>query len=298
MEPITSSLQTFHFNTMGSDIEMLLRCENQDTSLIEKIAFDWFHNVEKRFSHLLADSEISLLNTLAGEHCMVSNTMLEVLFLAETYQAVTDGIYTPLLQNGMSSTPESAPSSLEWQVDPLMKSIKLPTHTSIHLKGIENSWSVKKFADYLRKTMELKQGLILAGGDITVWGRGYDKLDPWIIGIQNPWNHNAKLGAVAMPEGSLSTYSHFEEKGLSPTNDVVQSTVAGIDIVECQVWARVLCTLGVEQGLALLAKRTSVCEAIMLSSKHELHYFGREASLSRRWLDLHIDHYHFQDKVS
>lgn len=298
MERITQYLHPFHFQTRESTIEMLLHCEEKDSSLIKKQAMDWFRSVEKRFSPYLADSEINLLNTLAGENCMVSSTMLEVLFLAEAYQAITDGNYIPLLLKGASTGPEKASASLKWEVDPAMKSVKLPKHASIDLRGIENSWSIKRLAEYMQKNMSLDQGLILAGGDITVWGRGSQKLDPWVIGIQHPWNENAKLGAIAMPEGSLSTYSPFEDNMSTPGSDIVQCTVAGQDIVECQVWARILCTLGVEEGLALLAKHTSVCEAIVLSTNQEMHFFGKEASLNCRWLDMNIDHYHFQDMVS
>ncbi|NOV02896.1 FAD:protein FMN transferase [Paenibacillus planticolens] len=293
MEPTTPSFHSFHFHTQESEIELLLRCEEKERTLITKLTDDWFRHVEKRFNPMLADSEISLLNTLAGENCMVSNTMLEVLFLAEMYQAVTDGFYKPLLNNGMQAAP-----LLEWEVDPANKSIRLPQNTNIHLKGLEHGWAVKRLAEYMRRDLSLDQGLVLAGGEITVWGRSSEGIDPWIIGIQSPWQGDAKLGAVALPEGSLSTYSHLENPEASTETDVVQCTVAGQDLVECHVWARTLARLGVDEGLALLAKRTSMCEAVVLTAKQELHYFGKKASLQRRWLDMRIDHYHFQDKVS
>ncbi|NQX71492.1 FAD:protein FMN transferase [Paenibacillus alba] len=299
MEPITPSFYSFQFQAIESDVELLLSCEEKDHTHIKKLAIDWFQKVDKRFSLLLADSELSLLNTLAGENCMVSNTMLEVLFLAELYQAVTDGYYSPLLPNGVQAAFEEASVGLEWKVDPAMKSIKLPAHTNIDLRGIEKSWSIKRLAEYIRKNLALQQGLILAGGDMTVWGRDTQELDPWIIGIQNPWQTNAKLGAIAMPEGSLSTYNIFEESANAhSSNDIVQCTVVGQDLIECQVWARLLCRLGMAEGFALMAKRTSACEAVVLTANQELHYFGREASLRRRWLDMKIDHYHFQDLVS
>ncbi|MBD0382408.1 FAD:protein FMN transferase [Paenibacillus sedimenti] len=188
MEPITESFHPFRLQAMQTDIELLLRCEDKDAYFIEQMAIDWFHSVEKRFSLRLADSEINLLNTLAGETCMVSTIMLEVLFLAETYQKVTDRNYKPLLQNGAVRAPSNSHPLLTWKVDPLMKSIQLPDHTRIDLHGIEKSWSVNRLADYMQNTIELKQGLIVAGGDITVWGRASKQLDPWVIGLQNPWN--------------------------------------------------------------------------------------------------------------
>ncbi|KRE35436.1 FAD:protein FMN transferase [Paenibacillus sp. Soil724D2] len=117
MERITQYLHPFHFQTMESNIELLLRCEEKESTLIKKLAIDWFRSVEKRFSPYLADSEISLLNTLAGENCMVSATMLEVLFLAEGYQAITDGNFIPLQQKGLPTGLEKAPASLVWEID-------------------------------------------------------------------------------------------------------------------------------------------------------------------------------------
>ncbi|MDD9271062.1 FAD:protein FMN transferase [Paenibacillus sp. GCM10023248] len=292
MEPITPSFHSFHFHALDSEIEMLLRCGEKDRSLVTQITEDWFRDVEKRFNPLLAGSEIALLNMLAGENCMVSNTMLEVLFLAEMYQAVTDGCYNPLLAHGTQASP------LEWEVDPSMKSIKIPQDSNIDLRGLEHGWAVKRLAEYMRKRLSMEQGLILAGGAITVWGRNLASIDPWVIGIQSPWQPSAKLGAVAMPEGSLATYSRLEHPASGPVSDVVQCTVAGQDLVECQVWARTLAQLGIQEGLKLMGARTSVCEAVVLSSAQELHYFGNKASLQRRWIDMHIDHYHFQDKVS
>ncbi|MDF2653316.1 MAG: hypothetical protein K0Q73_9121 [Paenibacillus sp.] len=86
MEQIKQSLHPFHFQTREFDVELLLLCEENDSALIKKLAIDWFRSVEKRFNPYLADSEISLLNTLAGENCRVSTTLLEVLFLAEAFE--------------------------------------------------------------------------------------------------------------------------------------------------------------------------------------------------------------------
>ena len=108
MTMTTNSFLPFHFQTLDSAIELLLPCEENQQLRIQEIGSEWFGREEKRFSLGLADSEIDLLNTLAGESCLVSNTMLEVLFLAEMYQAITDGNYTPLLYKD-GATPTHSP---------------------------------------------------------------------------------------------------------------------------------------------------------------------------------------------
>ncbi|UJF32868.1 FAD:protein FMN transferase [Paenibacillus hexagrammi] len=285
MELVTESFHPFRFQALQVDIELLLRCEDKDALIIEKLAVDWFRSAEKRFNRSLAESEINLLNTLAGEKCKVSNTMLEVLHLVEAYHTITAGGFLP------------HPSETQtWQVDPIQKSVMIPEHGTIDLGGIERSWSVKKLCDYMQRGMELKQGLILAGGNITVWGRTLRNLDPWIIGIQNPWNH-AKVGAVALPQGSLSTCSKYEDPS-TKGSDVEQCTVVGEDIIECQVWAKALCALGLDVGIELLSKRATRCEAVLIGTNKEVHYIGSKDSLNRTWLDMTIDHYHFNREAS
>lgn len=298
MTMTTNIFLPFHFQTLDSAIELLLPHGEQRHQLqIHEIGNEWFGREEKRFSHSLPDSEINLLNTLAGESCLVSNTMLEVLFLAEMYQAITDGKYTPLLYKEKTTlTHMRAPATQGWRVNPTTKSVTLPEHTCIHLQGLDKSWSLKRLTDSLKKTLSISRGCLLSQGDVTVWGPSSAEQEPWMIGIQNPWNENAKLGAIVMPEGALSTYSPLEDcsDGAS-SNDVLQCTVAGHDLVACHVWARLLGSLGLEAGLSLLAKRSDACEAIVLTKQNELHYYGRETSLGHRWLDLQVDHYHFSD---
>ncbi|KRF01666.1 hypothetical protein ASG89_25205 [Paenibacillus sp. Soil766] len=294
----TNTFLPFHFQTLDSAIELLLPHGEQRQQLqIHEIGNEWFRREEKRFSHNLPDSEINLLNTLAGESCLVSNAMIEVLFLAEMYQAITDGKYTPLLyKEGTISTYPPTPATQSWRVNPTTKSVTLPEHTCIHLQGLDTSWSLKRLTDYLKKTLAISRGRLLSQGDVTVWGPSSAEQEPWMIGIQNPWNENAKLGAIVMLEGALSTYSPLEDhRHGESSSDVLQCTVVGHDLVACHVWARLLGSLGLEAGLSLLAKRSDTCEAIVLTKQDGLHYFGQETSLGHRWLDLQVDHYHFSD---
>ncbi len=299
MTMTTNTFLPFHFQTLDSAIELLLPCGEQQQQLrIHEIGNEWFEREEKRFSHSLPDSEINLLNTLAGECCLVSNSMLEVLFLAEMYQAITDGKYTPLLYKEKTTLTRMPASTAQgWKVNPTTKSVTLPEHTSIHLQGLDKSWSLKRLTDYFKKTLSISRGRLLSQGDVTVWGPASAEQEPWMIGIQNPWNENAKLGAIVMPEGALSTYSPLEDRRDGDSgSDVLQCTVAGHDLVACHVWARLLGSLGLEAGLPLFAKRSDACEAIVLTKQDEIHYYGRETSLGHRWLDLQVDHYHFSDK--
>ncbi|MGG1552915.1 FAD:protein FMN transferase [Paenibacillus ferrarius] len=279
----------FHFHTMASDIELLLYCSEEDQSRIHHAGTDWFRRVDQRFNSELADSEINLLNTLAGESCLVSNQMLEVLFLAEMYHAVTDGNYSPLYMQ----SPQFVPTGREWVVDPAHKTVTLPLHTHIDLQGLEVSWAIKRLAAYIRKTLAFDRGRLASRGELTVWGSPAQDEQPWVIGLHNPWDDHRQLGCISIKEGALSTCSPMELRGNPRSHSILQCTVSGPDIVECQVWARLLCALEPQAGLPLFAKRSTDCEALIVTKDQELHYYGQEASLNTKWHDLSLDHAHF-----
>jgi thiamine biosynthesis lipoprotein len=78
------------------------------------------------------------------------------------------------------------------------------------------------------------------------------------------------------------------------SNDVLQCTVVGPDLIECQVWSRLLCTLSLEAGLSLFTKRSTDCEALIMTKRQEMHFVGHESALQEKWHDLQANHFHFQ----
>jgi thiamine biosynthesis lipoprotein len=80
---------------------------------------------------------------------------------------------------------------------------------------------------------------------------------------------------------------------LPSNSDVVQCTVIGKNAVECEIWAKVICILGCEDGLSLFADKTDQYEALLFTSQRETHFYGKKESLAKHSLDRFIDHYHY-----
>ncbi|MFC5652249.1 FAD:protein FMN transferase [Paenibacillus solisilvae] len=83
---------------MNTTVSCTLLCTNEEHAAgLEKLTRQWFSHMERRFSRFLPDSELTHLNLMTGELCMVSATMLEVLTLADAFRRLTDGVFNPFI---------------------------------------------------------------------------------------------------------------------------------------------------------------------------------------------------------
>ncbi|BBH23724.1 hypothetical protein Back11_50690 [Paenibacillus baekrokdamisoli] len=326
-------LHRFSFGAMNTTVTCTLQCEDEENAAeLERLTHHWFSHVEKRFSRFLPDSELCHLNVLAGERCMISSTMLEVLLLAQTYMQLTEGIFNPfvldsLLQCGYDDSFEriqnrviptrtqafhtGAPlNNLSLQIDRTMKSVKIPTHSSIDLGGIVKSWAVERIANFLRNQYQVKQGLINAGGDLTVWGRPTqaNPSSTWQVAIDDPLRECRTAGILVLTEGAAASSGSRRRRWQSANgamhhlihpftlrpsdSDVVQCTVAGEHAVDCEIWAKTICILGSVQGLALLAKKSDKAEALLFMKDGTIEFYGSKAAIGERWQQVQINRIH------
>jgi thiamine biosynthesis lipoprotein len=317
----------FVIKAMNTEVELIFWSLDEAAAEIEAFAKNWFRYVEERFSRFIPESELSHLNRLAGDRCMVSETMLEVVHLAEMYRQMTNGMFDPLLLNallhaGYTETFEHLKDRKRVNVnlnllnhnqertikiDNKMKSIQLPEQITMDLGGIVKSWAVQRLANHFQKKLMVNRGIINAGGDLTVWNDSTNEL-PWIIGIENPWQQNEELGQLVLANGSIATSSklgrHWENelgnmhhiidpRTMAPSeNEVVQCTVMGKSVIDCEIWAKVICIAGSSEGIDLFNEKTENYEALIFTSQQETHYYGKKASLDTHWLELDIDHFH------
>jgi thiamine biosynthesis lipoprotein len=318
----------FLFRAMNTKVELTYWSLDEATAEIEAFTKNWFRYVEERFSRFLPESELSHLNRLAGDRCMVSETMLEVVHLAEMYRQLTNGIFDPLLLNallhagytesfellGGRNTVNPNVNLLDptikrtIKIDNTMKSIQLPEQITMDLGGIVKSWAVQRLANHFQKKLMVHRGIINAGGDLTVWNDSATTELPWIIGIENPWQQNEELGQLVLSNGSIATSSKLgrrwenglgsmhhiiDPRTMAPSeNDVVQCTVTGKNVIVCEIWAKVICIMGSSEGIDLLNEKTEDYEALIFTSQQETHYYGNKASLDAHWFELDIDRFH------
>lgn len=307
------------FRAMNTDMDVAyLGCA--DPLDLEDQIPDWFEFAEERFSRFRPQSELSYLNRSAGRICMVSETMLEVLLLAESYRKRTDGMFNPLILKALKaagydatfdqvrqrqvhrniSEPDSINIDASWELDAAMKSVRLPPHAEIDLGGIVKGWAVSRLARWMREVWAVPCGMVNAGGDLAVWGASHrDKGQSWLIGIQNPWNPGEDAGVLHLGVGAAATSSTLgrqwlthggvmhhliDPRTMSPSrSDVVQCTVAGSDAVECEIWAKTMCIAGLEHGLSLFRAEAAGCEALVFLRDGRIHFIGADASPTVRW---------------
>jgi thiamine biosynthesis lipoprotein len=324
------TLIQYRFKAMNTQIEMMLHCSETNKQYIQSFALQWFETAEARFSRFKAASELNHLNRLAGENCMVSDMMLEVVNLAEMYRQNTEGSYEPLLLNALiqagydqsfenlngnngridsENKPSFTGESKPIIINNIMKSIQIPAQAKMDLGGIVKSWAVQRLANHCKNKLNVNRGLINAGGDLTVWDNSLDQDNPWIIGIEHPWRVKEEVGQLWLYNSSAATSSilgrnwltkqgekhHIiDPRTMQPSNsDVVQCTITGENAMDCEIWAKVICILGLEEGLSLFADRTDNYEAIVFTSQRQTHFYGKKASLAIHSLDGVIDYYHY-----
>lgn len=269
----------FHFQALNTDVDLLLWAAPKESPIVERVSLSWLRNTEARFSRDLPESELSQLNELAGERCLVSDVMLEVLSLSEEYRKTTKGVFSPL---------DASEPTAQITIQPDTKSIQLPREARMNLDLIVPGWITQRLSAFFQRSMNVKQGLIKVGSLFRVWGRPDKAFDPWVIGIPNPWEKDEEIGSLALAEGAVATYGASEP---GKHRQKAQCTVAGSDVVECGIWAKVLAELGPEQGFAAFAEHAPDHEALFISGQGQFHYCGSKQSLGTKWKELPIDHY-------
>ncbi|KRF03573.1 hypothetical protein ASG89_02045 [Paenibacillus sp. Soil766] len=311
----------FAFHAMNSHIQVLLESDTP-TAELEIPVLEGFDISEQRFSRFLPTSECSYLNARSGQLSFVSDSMLEVLELARHYQEQTNGAFDICVGQAMERAgyrqsfesiqeqmmeleqPNPHPhSGMALQVDPWMKSVRILAGQKMDFGGIVKSWTAQHVANRLQTDWLVRRGFINAGGDVRVWG-GAAESEPWCIGIANPFETDpAQEVTLQLRTGAVATSSILRRRWLTNAGEmhhlidtrtmqpsqssVVQCTVIGQDLIACEVWAKVLCMLGKEEGVALFQRRSQGMEALLYTSVGDVFQAkSLHGSLEHSWTGL------------
>lgn len=200
-----------------------------------------------------------------------------------------------------AASPASSPMP-ELLLDPGMKAATLPTGAAIDLGGIVKSWAVQRLADYLGRRLGITRGLVNAGGDLTTWGAP-EAQTSWSVGIEHPWEPARNAGTLTLsgryraaatssvlgrswrsPDGDPRHHLIDPATMRASQSDVVQCTVTGALATECEVWAKVICILGLAEGTSRMRRAGSACEALAFTRDGRAHAAGPNGSLrEKRW---------------
>jgi thiamine biosynthesis lipoprotein len=212
---------------MGMPIVVDVRDDCPDGLLDE--VFEWFREVDERFSTYRADSEISRLNR--GElavrdcHADVRAVLARCDELREETGGFFDARYASLLQ-----------------VDP---------------SGLVKGWSVDRAGELL-EAREIGNYSINAAGDIRTRGGALPE-PAWRTGIQHPDLNDRVVAVVEANDLSIATSGAYvrgehivdPHTGLAPTG-LLSVTITGDDLATADAYATAVFAMG-EQGPAWVA---------------------------------------------
>ncbi len=258
---------------------------------------------ERLFSRTLPHSDISRLNAAGGTWTPIADATFDLLESSIRYCRescgtfdITIGAATRLWDFQRSVMPDAAD---------LAEALRHVDFRMIGLAGergrrmarladpagaVDVGGTAKGFiADALRERMAdigLRHFLINLGGNVVVFG-GKPDGSPFRIGIKDPKNPAAILGAVPLADGSVVTSGLYErafERGgvryshiLNPrtgrpiSTDAESVTVVAPRSADCDGYSTTLCALGIENGLAFAKTHPELTAVIYIDSENKLH---------------------------
>lgn len=191
-----------------------------DSGLVDTV-FDYFQQIDQRFSTYRTDSEISAINRGDVPVRDWSGEMMEVLALAEQTRTETGGYFDIRKPDG--------------SLDP---------------SGIVKGWAVRNAAGMVQRA-GVGDFFIEAGGDIQSFGRNASGLD-WSVGIRNPFNAE-EIIKIVYPRGHGIATSGTYVRGQHIYNplgigelitEIVSLTVIGPDVFEADRFATAAFAMG------------------------------------------------------
>jgi FAD:protein FMN transferase len=215
---------------MGMPVTVMVADAAATQDDIETV-FQYFEEVDARFSPFRPDSEISRLNRRQVAARDYSSRLQEILALAEKTKRETNGYFDIVRPDGF--------------LDPC---------------GIVKGWAICNAARMLTHK-GIENFYVEAGGDIQASGKNLRGRD-WRVGIRSPFNAD-KMVKVLVPRGrgvaTSGTYfrgqhiydPHRRATGSNAATDIISLTVIGPDVLEADRYATAAFAMG-RDGIAFI----------------------------------------------
>lgn len=279
---IPPGMQRSSFLAMGTTISLLLpEAQAQaGTDLVRRLFASW----EATLSRFRPESELSSLNTRAGDAVPVGPLLFGVIERALEAARATGGLYDPSLQQHLlrlgydrsfEDVPERAPIIARlpgpgggWRgirMDPAHRTVTLPAGVGLDFGGIAKGMAVDAALEQLRAA-DVGAALVNAGGDLAVIG-----LPPhgtsWPVAVQGPggwWTIPLQRGAMATSgiarrrwqQGQVARHHLLDPRtGVPAAGGVWSTTVVAARCEQAEVAAKAAFLLGAEGGIRFLEDR-------------------------------------------
>ncbi len=271
---------------MGSPI--LLKLFSHDEALASRV-FRLIKQYEDLLTVNRAHSQVMDINHAAGQHPVtVSRPVFDLIRCAKAASLLKDSAFNlaigPLVKRwkigfqGDSVPPADEIAALLRLTDPhevlLDEAEQQPVFLTragmeIDLGAIAKGYIADRVRDYLRKE-GAELGLINLGGNIQTLGTPPHQPQGWGVGLKKPFAGDALIGTMQVENLSVvtsGTYErYFEHNGrryhhiLDPRtgypldNELDSVTIISKDSIDGDIWTTLMYGMGVEKGLAYLAR--------------------------------------------
>jgi thiamine biosynthesis lipoprotein len=224
---------------MGTAISLTVTDPPADIEAAADAAFQWFRDVDARYSTYRADSEVSRIRRGEVPLARASAEMRRVLAACERFRVRSDGFFDVYAAG---------------ELDP-----------SAYVKG----WSVQVASDRLRSGGAINHCLN-AGGDVRV--RGLGPAGPWRIGVRHPWQAERVAFVVGGTDVAVATSGRYERGDhvidpirRAPATDLASVTVTGTDLGVADAYATAALAMGTA-GIDWLATLRDYESAVITSA--------------------------------
>jgi thiamine biosynthesis lipoprotein len=278
------------FRAMGSDCIIRVvadGADGPDASTILDRAEARVHDLEKRWSRFLDDSELSQMNAHAGAPVFVSPETFELVALAIDAWRATHGLFDPTMLDALrdagydesfddlAARPPVIPTTTPMfesvglagvELDRRTSMVHTPPDLHLDLGGIGKGHAADVVL--LQVLAEGASGACLdLGGDIRVGGIASDG-GGWAVVVDDPFRPGQDLVTVAVAEGAITTSSRLRRRWsttdgeshhlLDPATRLpARSGLAAVTVIAAsaawgEVHAKAALIAGPRDGVALL----------------------------------------------
>ena len=252
---------------------------------------------ERLFSRTLPHSDISRLNRAKGAPVEISRDTADLLGCALSYCADSDGRFDitmgaavqlwDLRRAIIPSQDElrEAVTHVDWRgvrvwgADERHFAQLVDPQAAVDVGGIAKGWIADRFTNALVEA-GLENFLINLGGNVIAHGEKPGGA-AWNIGIRDPRNEGAIVGAVPLRDASAVTSGIYErccevdgmfyhhilspETGMPVETDVAGVTVVADRSIDAEGYSTTLLALGTARGLAFAREHPAIRKAIFVT---------------------------------
>ena len=293
-----------HF-ALGTVNTVRIQSRNADKLIQE--CFGILDSVEKKMSRNLKDSEVSLVNAMAGiEPVKVSEDTFTVIKKGLEISALGDGSFDITIGPVVSLWGIGTESAKVPSVSDLKKALSLVDYRnvvanendqtvflkksgmSLDLGAIAKGWAADKIRDFLVSN-KVERGIINLGGNVLVIGNKTDS-SPWRVGVQNPEeSRGSYIGIIEAVDLAVVTSGKYERyfvengrkyhhifdpfTGYPVENGLISVTIVARESVLADGFSTLVFALGREKGLKLVEEVPFV-DAVIVTKDHVVYTSG------------------------